>query len=108
MLLQENKQTALKIIEQYNDAINTCLNQNNITALEETYELRNELIKQFFENYSSLLNQKDQEFFEDIKTLDANVLIAMRTVKDSVVTEVTINKKKRSGITAYQTISKEK
>lgn len=105
MQLLDEKKAALKIIEQYNNAIKTCLEQNNISALQETYGLRSHLISDFFEKYSSLLNEDDQVFFDDIKIRDAGVLKAMQEVKRQVLSDVSSQNKTKKGINIYHNIA---
>ncbi len=107
MQLLNEKKAALKIIEQYNNAIKTCLEQNNISALQETYGLRSHLISDFFEKYSSLLNEDDQVFFDNIKVRDAGVLKAMQKVKKQVLSDVSSQNKTKKGINIYHNIAKE-
>ncbi len=105
MQLSDEKKAALKIIEQYSNAIKTSLEQNNISALQETYDLRSHLISNFFEKYSSLLNEDDQVFFNDIKFRDAGVLKAMQEVKRQVLSDVSSQNKTKKGINIYHNIA---
>ena len=108
MTIQENKQKCFKTIEQYNDAITTCIDQDNISALQDTYKIRDKLIHDFFNEFSSILTDADQAFFEKLKAFDSDVTRTMKGVKNSIVDEVSFRKKSRSGINNYQQISKEK
>ncbi len=108
MQLSNEKKAALKIIEQYNNAIKTCLEQNNLSALQETYDLRDELITSFFESFSSALNVSDQVFFEKIKFLDASVSTALSKIRADVSKESSFLKKNREGIRTYNVIGTEK
>ncbi len=106
MQLPNNKQAALKIIEQYNDAIKTCLEQNNVSALQETYDIRSNLIKEFFEKFSSRINEDDRIFFEGVKAIDAGAVKAMKEVKKKTLSEISSQKKTRKGINSYHEIAK--
>ncbi|MEH6347969.1 MAG: hypothetical protein V7785_22930 [Bermanella sp.] len=107
MSLLDDKHAALKIIDQYNNAIITCLEQNNFSAMQETYDLRNELITQFFEKYTPVLNERDQDFFENIKTKDASIVKSMQDVKKQVLRDVSSQNKKRKGLNSYYDIAKD-
>ena len=107
MPLLDDKQAALNKIDQYNNAIKTCLEQNNLSAMQETYDLRNELMTQFFEKYSSVLNESDQYFFENIKAKDASIVKSMQGVKKQVLRDVSSQNKKRKGLNSYYDIAKD-
>ncbi len=107
MSLLDDKHAALKIIDQYNNAIKTCLEQNNLSAMQETYDLRNELITHFFEKYSSILNERDQVFFENIKAKDAGIIKSMLGVKKQVLRDVSSQNKTRKGLNSYYDIAKD-
>lgn len=108
MSVKENKLKALKKIEQFNNAISTCLEQDNITALKETYEIRDRFIHEFFKDYSTFLSDDDELYFEDLKKFDTQVVSTIKKVKESIAEEISFSKKTRTGINNYQRIAKEK
>ncbi len=100
-----DKQLAIDEITQYNQAIKTCLEQGNLVALQETYDKRNDLIKNFFKKYSAVLDDQDMKFFSIVKKQDSKIKIVMDGVKSGVLKDVSIQKKMRKGIEAYTQIS---
>jgi len=106
MKLPADKQEALEFIKQCNEAVNTCLEQDNISALKETFEIRNQLIEEFFKRFSSQLSNKDVEFFKVLRSEDANTLNSMKKLKDKVLSDASTLKKNKSGIQSYSSISK--
>ena len=105
MKLPEEKQAALKYIEQYNNAVITCLKQNDIQALQETYEIRNLLIVDFFKCFSQELDVSDMEFFQGVEALDESVATSMKILKAEVAVEFGTRKKFKSGIGMYKKIA---
>jgi len=106
MKLPADKKEAIEFIRQCNEAVNTCLEQENISALQETFEIRNQLIEVFFKRFSSQLTNKDMEFFRALKLKDAQILIAMKGVRNKVLSESSTLKKNKQGIRSYSIISK--
>ncbi len=104
MQLPNNKKDALKTIEQYNNAILTCLKQKNISSLKETYGIRGELISEFFRRFSHIMNEVDKDFFDGIRDLDASIVKAMNEVKVESLKGLSSQKKIRKGISAYKGI----
>lgn len=108
MTIQEDKQRCFDTIEQYNNALSTCIEQNNITALQETYTIRDKLIQKFFTDYGAQLSKTDQVFFEKIKAFDSKLAIEMKKEKNTILKDLSSRKKMQSGIDDYQRISKDK
>ena len=106
MKLPADKKEAIEFIRQCNEAVNTCLEQENISALQETFEIRNQLIEVFFKRFSSQLTNKDMEFFRALKLKDAQILIAMKGIRNKVLSESSTLKKNKQGIRSYSIISK--
>jgi len=106
MKLPEDKKEAIDFIKQCNEAVNTCLEQENISALKETFEIRNQLIEVFFKRFSSQLTNKDMDFFRALKLKDAQILIAMKGIRNKVLSESSTLKKNKQGIRSYSIISK--
>ncbi len=106
--LPQDKQAALKFIEQYNSAVKTCLEQDNISALRDTMEIRDQFIKEFFERFSNELTSKDISFFSEIKAQDEVVNKNMKAVKSSVFSKSEKYKKFRHGIKSYTSIANKK
>jgi len=106
MKLPADKKEAIEFIRQCNEAVNTCLEQENISALQETFEIRNQLIEVFFKRFSSQLTNKDMEFFRALKLKDAQILIAMKGIRNKVLSESSTLKKNKQGIRSYSRISK--
>ncbi len=106
MKLPADKKEAIEFIRQCNEAVNTCLEQENISALQETFEIRNQLIEVFFKRFSSQLTNKDMDFFRALKLKDAQILIAMKGIRNKVLSESSTLKKNKQGIRSYSIISK--
>ena len=105
MKLPEDKQAALEFIEQLNHAVATCLKQNNLSSLQETYEIRNRLIETFFERFVDDLTQQDMNYFSQLKVYDDNMLKAMQAEKSKVLSESASHKKFRDGIRSYNRVA---
>jgi len=106
MKLPVDKQEAIEFIKQCNEAVNTCLEQENISALKETFEIRNQLIEEFFKRFSSQLSNKDMAYFKVLKSKDANTLNSMKELKNRVLSDASTLKKNKQGIRSYSNISK--
>jgi len=106
MKLPADKKEAIEFIRQCNEAVNTCLEQENVSALKETFDIRNQLIEVFFKRFSSQLTNKDMDFFRALKLKDAQILIAMKGIRNKVLSESSTLKKNKQGIRSYSSISK--
>ncbi|MEY8240953.1 MAG: hypothetical protein RPT25_11455 [Cycloclasticus sp.] len=106
--LPKDKQEALKFIEQYNNAIKTCLEQDNIAALKETMGIRDQIIQDFFENFKNELTEKDIQFYIELKSLDEEVVENLEVVKSKILIESSEKKKSRDGIRSYNRVANKK
>ena len=106
MKLPSAKKNALEFIRQCNAAVNTCLEQENVSALQETFEIRNKLIEEFFKRFSAQLSEQDMAFFKDLKLQDAKIINDMKGVKSQVLSDASTLKKNKQGIRSYTNISK--
>ncbi len=104
MELPKNKQDALDLIEQYNDAIKTCLEQDNISALQETYDIRNSLIKLFFKQFDGKMSEADIRYFKELKSRDEKSMTLLEEIKRKVLKDSASQKKSRDGIKCYNRI----
>ncbi len=100
-----DKQSAIVVIKQYNQAIETCLEQGDLVALQETYDKRNDLIEQYFTKYKAVLNDQDMIFFSMVKKQDNKIINLLDGVKSDILEESSAQRKVRKGIESYTKIS---
>ncbi len=106
--LPQDKQAALKFIEQYNNAVKTCLDQDNISALKETMEIRDQFVQDYFEHFTNELTEQDIQFFFELKALDKGVVKKLEALKKKVLDESSENRRFRYGIRSYKSVENKK
>ena len=106
MKLPMDKKEAIEFITQCNEAVHTCFEQENISALKETFEIRNQLIRDFFERFSAQLGEDDLIFFKTIKLKDEKIHMAMKGLRGQFLKDVSTLKKNKLGILSYTNIAK--
>jgi len=103
-----NKQESKQRIQQYTDALRTCLEQDSMEDLEETQQLRHKLIEAFFKQFGTELTDSDQSFFEDILQQDEQLASEITQKKKDYFESVKVQKRLQDGLSAYKLHSQNK